>query len=409
MISFKKNGRPTKSEKGILKNINNFLSSLTESQESEYDFKGETVTEGSRLSEIWDGIQTKNPPNTESKENIDFDTGEILESKKNTDKDINFGNENKKMEDAVILEEETNEGNEGAGNKSEGSDNVGVPDSFSPLSRPIHERSYNREQQISVGNIDEPDFGQQSTPREEIQGIEQEQEEKEKEEIEGEKKEREKACDKTKNEHLEDLSDSEKKFASKQLVQTVLDAYEMLHEVGKSYVKYPEDKLQEKIMKGEIDPTMEIPVDEMGTTTNPIDFFTEFNETATEALSYDPEFGEKIRPAMEREFSKRGWGLTDLQFIGIAFAKDITYKTVQIVALKKTASSIMETFVQMQQDKKDYVASQTQYEKHSPDSYVTPPPSEPAPNPIYQHPHEEAEDAEDVEEEAYQTADENED
>ena len=41
---------------------------------------------------------------------------------------------------------------------------------------------------------------------------------------------------------------------------------------------------EEKIIKQEIDPTMEIPLDENGTTTNPVEFFQNFNAEIERAI-----------------------------------------------------------------------------------------------------------------------------
>ena len=122
----------------------------------------------------------------------------------------------------------------------------------------------------------------------------------------------------------------EKTLAVKQLVETCLDGYAMLHEIAKMKVVYPEEKLQEKIIAGEIDPSDEIPIDEQGTTVTPVEFIQGFNEQAREAISYDPEFGEKVRPAMERVFAKRGWGMTDEQYLLYMFGKDLAFKGVQV-------------------------------------------------------------------------------
>ena len=38
---------------------------------------------------------------------------------------------------------------------------------------------------------------------------------------------------------------------------------------------------------------------------------------------------------MERVFAKKGWVMTDEQFLLVAFGKDAAWKTVQIMTLKK--------------------------------------------------------------------------
>ena len=360
-VVFKKNGRPTKKEKLLLKNINSHLSTLGDESN---EFNNETVTKGSRLEEIWANI-----------------TSAPTEQPKSEPQEIKLDNTIIKNENMQEGEEIINEANEGLDSQSDS----GIPSSFNPLSEPIIQRSYVANNQTNVGEIEEPVFEAQSSPQEQLKEIEQE-EEFQFEESEEEMVEEPSGFENVSNPQMEELDNKDKKLAAKQLVQTVLDGYEMLHEVGKSFVKYPEDKLQEKIIKQEIDPTMEIPLDENGTTTNPVEFFQNFNEQAEEAISYDPEFGEKVRPAMERVFSKKGWGMTDEQFLLVAFGKDIAWKSVQIMTLKKTANGIMNTFERLQQDKIEAMRqsqrAQPRPEPVVPDSIVTPPSrAEEAPSP----------------------------
>jgi hypothetical protein len=417
MVSFKKNGRPTKAEKGLLKNINNLLSSFTDEDKGRYDFTDEKVTEGGRLNEIWDILQggSSDEPSKESSDadvsqedevtivgdnKVNTSTGEVLEEEetqeeennteentKETQEEVKFVKQEKEMKDAeeaTILDEIENES---------GGDANEIPTSFNPLSDPIKERSYNKKQSTTVGDIEEPDFGSQPSASEEINAIDEEQAAAEEEAV-YEEEEQASAFDGVTNEAMNDLDPKDKKEAAKQLVQTVLDAYEMLHDVGQRYVQYPEEKIQEKIIKEEIDPTMAIPIDELGNTTNVTEFFKEFNEQAAEAISYDPAFGEKVRPAMERVFSKKGWGMTDEQFLLVAFGKDIGWKGMQIMNLKKTANGIMDTFVQLQREKFESQAQAHPAQSVAPDSIVTPPPppAQEAAEPIYQHEHEQEEE-----------------
>ena len=351
-IVFKKNGRPTKKEKLLLKNIN---SQLSLEGGSNNKFSNETVTNGGRLEEIWDSITSVSPKEPIKEEKI------IIEE--TTDKIQNMDNG----------EEIINEANEGL----DTSNDQGIPSSFNPLAEPIMQRSYTGNSQTDVGEIQEPVFEAQANAQEQLKEIEEEQQFEFEESEEEEMEEESSGFENVSNPQMEELDNKDKKLAAKQLVQTVLDGYEMLHEVGKSFVKYPEDKLQEKIINQEIDPTMEIPIDENGTTTNPVEFFQGFNEQAEEAISYDPAFGEKVRPAMERVFSKKGWGMTDEQFLLVAFGKDAAWKTVQIMTLKKTASGIMNTFEKLQKDKIEAIRQanrpQSRPEPVSPDSIVTPP------------------------------------
>tara|TARA_R110000787_G_scaffold11722_5_gene38435 strand:+ start:595 stop:1893 length:1299 start_codon:yes stop_codon:yes gene_type:complete len=415
-IVLKKNGRPTKASKALVKKINNFLSTLSEDDKVKYPFDGEVVTGNERLESIWSEIINPKAtpelkkvilaePTLKENEILDRETGEITtkeeikeEIKEDIQEHTNFVNNKENMiEDATIIDEINSENG--------GRDINEVPSSFNPLGDPIKQRSYNAPQTTDVGDIPEPDFSNNASAQERLDDIELEEANVEEEIIEEESEEKENEWDNVTNEGMEELGDKDKKLAAQQLVQTVLDGYEMLHELGKTFVKYPEDKLQEKIIKGEIDPTMEIPLDENGTTTNPVEFFQNFNEQAEEAISYDPEFGEKVRPAMERVFSKKGWGMTDEQFLLVAFGKDAAWKGVQIMTLKKTSKGIMDTFVQLQTEKNEAIRQNKRAEQAyepplQPDAIVTPPRREPIhEEPIHEEPLEEFE--EEFEEEEY--------
>ena len=383
-ITLKRNGRPTKASKELIKKINNFLYNLSKEDRESYLFDNEVVTSESRLNDIWSEIIEPNEPLIKENQFLDRSTGEIIdreEIKENINKSVeehaNFVNNNDTMEDATIIDE-INEG----GSSAQIDD---VPSFFNPLQEPIKQRSYNKSEQTNVGDIPEPDFTKNESAQERLESIEEENSSFE--EVVEEEEEQEKEWENVTNDSMNELDEKDKKLAAKQLVQTVLDGYEMLHELGKNYVKYPDEKLKEKVIKGEIDPTMEIPLDENGTTTNPIEFFQDFNQQAEEAITYDPEFGEKVRPAMERVFAKKGWGMTDEQFLLVAFGKDAAWKAVQIMSLKKTAKGFMDTFVQLQTDKNNAIREQRKREMTAerpitPDAIVTPPRREP----VYQEP-----------------------
>lgn len=408
-VLFKKKSRPTKAEKSTLKNINNFLSSLDEGQKKRFNFDGEVVRNGDRLNEIWEVI--KDLPNEKSQEFIEDN---VVEEKQPISPNSNFEEESNVINNTESMNENIEDANieevidDGASVEQDVNE---VPSFFNPLGDPVKRRSYQDKGTTDVGEIEEPDFGSKASANEELEDIKQHEEESAYGEMDVDVDEIDEEeggiqWGNLRNPQMEELDNKDAKLASKQLVSTVLDGYEMLHELAKRYVRYPEEKVQEKVMKGEIDPTMEIPMDEHGTTTNPIEFFQAFNEQAEDAISYDPEFGEKVRPAMERVFAKKGWGMTDEQFLMIAFGKDIAWKGLQVYNLKKTSNSIMNAFVQMQTDKNNAIKAAGEKQRassraHDPDSITTPPPR-PEPR---QEAYEEAEQYEDILEDAPVRAD----
>ena len=108
-------------------------------------------------------------------------------------------------------------------------------------------------------------------------------------------------------------------------------------------VKVDDDVLIEKQTQGKLDLQETIPIDENGNTLTVAEFFGQYNKQSEQALKYDKEFGYKVRPAMVRVFMKKGWGMTDEQFLAIQFGKDILTKTMIVYSLKKTLNNTIST------------------------------------------------------------------
>jgi hypothetical protein len=143
------------------------------------------------------------------------------------------------------------------------------------------------------------------------------------------------------NPALNDLNSKDKKIACESLVDTALDTYEQLHKFAQYSVKVDEEELQLKHQQGKIDLTEQIPVSETQNMSVG-EFMGQFNKQSEEALAYDQEFGVKVRPAMIRVFMKRGWGMSDEQFLMYMFGKDIAIKVGIMYQLKKTISSTLD-------------------------------------------------------------------
>jgi hypothetical protein len=145
------------------------------------------------------------------------------------------------------------------------------------------------------------------------------------------------------NPAMNDLDNKDKKIACESLVDTVLDAYEQAHKYAQYVVKVDEETLMQKQAQGKIDLSMQIPVTETGDTMSVAEFVAQYNEQSANALQYDKEFGYKVRPAMIRVFMKRGWGMTDEQFLMYMFGKDIAVKVGIMYQLKKTINGTLDT------------------------------------------------------------------
>ena len=171
------------------------------------------------------------------------------------------------------------------------------------------------------------------------------------------------------NPALNDLDNKDKKIACESLVDTCLDAYEQLHKYAQYVVKVDEDALMEKQAQGKIDLQEIIPVTENGDTMSVGEFIGQFNQQSVEALKYDQDFGMKVRPAMIRVFMKKGWGMSDEQFLMYMFGKDIAIKVGIMYQLKKSINSTIATLEKAHKRKQSADYTQV-YEEETPSSII---------------------------------------
>ena len=140
------------------------------------------------------------------------------------------------------------------------------------------------------------------------------------------------------NPALNDLDNKDKKIACESLVDTALDTYEQLHKFAQYSIKVDEEELMIKHQQGKLDLNEIIPISETQQMSVG-DFIQNFNKQGEEALAYDKEFGVKVKPAMIRVFMKRGWGMSDEQYLMYMFSRDIAVKVGIMYQLKKTIGS----------------------------------------------------------------------
>jgi hypothetical protein len=173
------------------------------------------------------------------------------------------------------------------------------------------------------------------------------------------------------NPAMNDLDNKDKKIACESLVDTVLDAYEQAHRYAQYVVKVDEETLMQKQAQGKLDLSMQIPVTETGDTMSVGEFVANYNEQSANALKYDKDFGYKVRPAMIRVFMKRGWGMTDEQFLLYMFGKDIAIKVGIMFQLKKTINGTLDTIEKAYKRQSPNSSSNTRvYEENTSSSMV---------------------------------------
>lgn len=189
------------------------------------------------------------------------------------------------------------------------------------------------------------------------------------------------------NPALNDLDDKDKRYATEQMVDVVLDGYEKITGLANNLVQIKEKKVQEMIAKGEIDPRTRIPIDTSGNSVSISEFVQDYNEQTAEAIQTSPDFKKKVRPAMVRVFEKRGIGMTDEQFLMYMFGTDIVQKGAVVVSLRNNVSGIMNMMKELSQQR---MATQAPPPPPTAPRQETPPPAPSTPEPAeYYEPEEE--------------------
>ena len=189
------------------------------------------------------------------------------------------------------------------------------------------------------------------------------------------------------NPALNDLDDKDKRYATEQMVDVVLDGYEKITRLANNLVQIKEKKVQEMIAKGEIDPRTRIPIDTSGNSVSISEFVQDYNEQTAEAIQTSPDFKKKVRPAMVRVFEKRGIGMTDEQFLMYMFGTDIVQKGAVVVSLRNNVSGIMNMMKELSQQR---MATQAPPPPPAASKQETPPPAPSTPEPVeYYEPEEE--------------------
>jgi hypothetical protein len=152
------------------------------------------------------------------------------------------------------------------------------------------------------------------------------------------------------NPRVNDLDRKDKKIACESLVDTVLSGYEGLHTYAQQFLQVSDEDMTRMQMEGKIDLSEFIPLAD-GKVINISTFVNNYNHQCFDALEFDSAFKEKVRPAMVRVFMKKGWGLTDEQFLLYAFGQDILTKVGMVVQLKATMNASMKRFEEAHQEK----------------------------------------------------------
>lgn len=194
---------------------------------------------------------------------------------------------------------------------------------FSPLDEPVKERSYtkaNIEGQDLNKELEEPSF---DAPN--FSDFDEEDKEPS-----------------TFNPEMENLDKKEQMYATEQMVDTVLDVYGKAHVLANKATKLKEQKIAKAMESGEIDPSLQVPIDEMGNSLGLMQYVQEYNSQLDDAIKLEDDFVEKVRPPMIRVFQKKGLAMTDEQFLAVTFGTDLVTKGAMVFSLVKQNNKLIE-------------------------------------------------------------------
>lgn len=194
---------------------------------------------------------------------------------------------------------------------------------YSPLDEPVKERAYttpnidssNLEAELEEPTFSAPNFDDFNTEEPEPNSF---------------------------NPAIDNLDKKEQMYATEQMVDTVLDVYGKAHILANRYTKIKEDKIAEAMENGEINPSLEVPIDEAGNTLGLMQYVQEYNAQLSDAIKLEDEFVQKVRPPMIRVFQKKGLAMTDEQYLLFAFGSDIVTKGAMVYQLVQQNKKLME-------------------------------------------------------------------
>ena len=202
-----------------------------------------------------------------------------------------------------------------------------VMDDFSPLDAPVKQRSYTQHKIYAdsdvVPELEEPTF--QAPNFSDF------------DEASPEEKEPAKPF----NEAYSELDGKEKTMGAEMMAEMTLDIYAKGCGFLGKLPEISESKLDQLIADGEIDPNIELPTESGNIGVK--EFAVEYNSSIKDAFEVSEDFKNNVRPPLIRVFKKRGIGMTDEQLIGYYFITDLGTKVAQMVMLRKTSKSIVDS------------------------------------------------------------------
>jgi hypothetical protein len=178
------------------------------------------------------------------------------------------------------------------------------------------------------------------------------------------------------NPAMNNLPDGDKKLGAEHMAKLIVDGYEQLHVFGNKMLQISERKVRKMVSEGEIDVNVQIPY-EYGKTISVSDFIQDFNEQNKDTLTVSKEFKKEVTPVLTRVLQKRGAGVTDEQYLGYLFGKDILVKGVIVSQIRGTMNDMFDVMKEYTQAlKENGVTAEGIPVNRTPPPPPPPPPSE---------------------------------
>lgn len=155
------------------------------------------------------------------------------------------------------------------------------------------------------------------------------------------------------NKEMNDLPKKEKGIAASHVASMIMQLYEGANTWANKGMLFNENKLNNLAREGEVDFSLQIPVDYTSDERITLsEFVQDFNRQQKNSLVVSKEFKEEVTPILERVLKKRGIGATDEQMLIFMFGKDIAIKGSMFFAARSQMSEIIGMMKQMTEEMK---------------------------------------------------------
>jgi hypothetical protein len=150
------------------------------------------------------------------------------------------------------------------------------------------------------------------------------------------------------------MPEKDARAASTMLVDAVLGGYKQFWGIAYEAVRVKDEDLVDWVMKDQISLDIKIPINANGEEADLRSVYEMFNSQSKEALTVDltTEDFIKVREAMIREFTRRGWGISDMQYIIQHFVRDAGQRAIAVYQLRGTINNFTKSIMKSYEETK---------------------------------------------------------